>query len=184
MFIHRKQKSAETEIRCTKANHSAHTVIMCLLPVYRTTISATRSHNRNDQLVWREGRSGPKDLRSGRRTLKINPKVHYNNTGYLFWLTNMTSCFCELIHFVVSWVLQFILRFSFYVSVMFHFVSRSVTVYTPRAPKYVAVVSFPPHEFACSPCRYYWFLKIKIRDMLSTCDITFVLSFVKISQMI
>jgi len=24
MFIYRKQKSAETEIRCTKANHSAH----------------------------------------------------------------------------------------------------------------------------------------------------------------
>jgi len=51
MFIHRKQKSAEAEIRCTKANHSAHTVNMCLLPVYCTELSATRSYMTNSSGV-------------------------------------------------------------------------------------------------------------------------------------
>jgi len=103
MFIYRKQKPAEKEIFFTKANHSVYSVSRCLFPGYRKKISATRSHGRHDHLVWRERRSEPKDLRLDRRTSKINPKVHYNNTVYLFWLANITGSFRALIHFVVSW---------------------------------------------------------------------------------
>jgi hypothetical protein len=97
MLIHRIQKSAETEICCTKDNHSAHTV------VYGTTLSATRPLSRQNQLVWRVGRIEPRILRFGRRTFKINPEVYYNNTGSLFWLANITGCFRALFQFVVSW---------------------------------------------------------------------------------
>jgi len=159
---------------------------MCLLPFYRTTLSATRSHSRNDQLVWRVGRSEPKGLRIGRRTLKINPKFYYNNTGYLFWLANITGRLRTLIQFVVSWDPCVAVNIAVFIVFLihFHFFTRSLTVYTSRAPKYVTLVSFQPHKFANPPCRYYWFLKIKIHGVLSSCGITFVPSFMRIRELV
>jgi hypothetical protein len=79
-------------------------VSRCLFPGYRKKISANRSHMTHmTNSFWREGRSEPKDLRLDRRTSKINPKIHYNNTVYLFWPTNITGRFWAPIHFVVSW---------------------------------------------------------------------------------